>query len=147
MGLITNKKTQEIIYNGPLTDADHFPNWNDSMATYYPYIFALTTEGAKTFRVSSENSSDFEFIFDEPERAIFLKKLDEARKEQEAIRRKTQFDIGALVKAVRGRKVKPGTIGVVKWVGYGKFGLSLGILEEGKTSYTFISARNAERID
>lgn len=142
--IIFNGKT---IYKGPLASWTLNPNWCDSMAEYYPYIFVEYVDGGGEIRQKkvavderlSENYSAYTVEFDKTQ-----------SEEHAAIHRRRQLEAVAkeinyhkVVKVIRGRKVPIGTVGEVMWMGNSGYGESVGLrLLDGKVVFT--AKRNVE---
>ena len=131
------------VYEGPLCYFKITDNWNDSMATYYPYVnigymesgyMVCKTLDVEGFYDPIYQSKLFKVLIDEnmEEEMLLQEKLEKQRLEEE------RLDFNKTVRVVKGRKIPIGTEGEIVWMGFDSFGKKrVGLrLLDGKKVYT-----------
>lgn len=137
-----------IIYTKPFASVRVVPNWNDSMATYYPYLSVqyvnelgeISSESINVPELTQpEQHTDFVFEHDQSQLDT-VKSILKARQDAEE-QATIRLHKDVIVK--RGRKVPKGTIGRVIWMGESRFGTSLRI-ETLQGEKLFVAMYNCE---
>ncbi len=139
-----------VVYEGPLAEFDTHPNWNDSMAEYYPYASIRYVVGGEdikwtTIRVDAftqpEQNKEFEVVLD-ADQVADMNRIIKAKKDKEEA---ATIRMHKMVRVVRGRKVPIGTEGEVFWMGDSGYGMSVGLrLIDGKKVFT--AMKNVETV-
>jgi hypothetical protein len=147
------KYKDELVYQGPIAKISTSSGWNNSMCEYYPYITVTYIENRIDIKSTIVNLTRI----NDPRDLIHLKiQVDEDQEEdmnsilrkEEMKREAEEISMHKLVRVVKGRKVPKGTEGEVFWIGFTKFGRSVGIrLLDGTKVFTSFENVKAVSLD
>lgn len=149
----TLKIKDVVVYEGPIGECQLVHNWNDSMATYYPYVNVLYVEVDQliTKRIDhqdindliySQNTHLLEINADEIQKHLVADIKNKQLKEIQ----KTFIKPGDRVIIYKGKKFPVGTEGVVSFVGRG-YGVYVHMELDNGQRYHYVNVNNVKKID